>query len=112
MRKVIITKGHPLRNAKILLSNDYSCESSSQGMLITQPSITKVNYDSPQFLQRIQGNICRPIQPTNGSFKPFMILVDVSYKWSHYCSLSMRNIAFCMLTCTDYNASGTFPIYH
>ena len=56
MHKIISnSRGHPLKNTKILLSKDYSCETCSQGKLITRPSMTKVDIESLFFLQRIQG---------------------------------------------------------
>ena len=69
MRRIIKnTRGHPLKDLKVLLSKDYTCESCSQGKLIIKPSITKVDYESPSFLQRIQGDICGPIHPASGPF--------------------------------------------
>ena len=44
------TKGHPLKDTKVLLSKDYNCEACSQGKLIIKPSITKVDLESPLFL--------------------------------------------------------------
>ena len=79
MRRIIVnTRGHPLKNTKILLSKDYSCKTCSQGKLITRPSLNKVNLESPTFLQRIQGDICGPIHPSSGPFRYFMVLVDAS----------------------------------
>ena len=34
----------------------------------------KVNIESPQFLERIHGDICGPIHPSSGSFRYFMVL--------------------------------------
>ena len=77
MRKIILNlRGHPLKNTKVLLSKYYSCETYSQGKLITRPSMTKVDLESPSFLQRIQGDICGPIHPKSGPFRYFMVLVD------------------------------------
>lgn len=42
---------HPLKNTKVLMSKDYFCESCSQVNLITRPSMKKVDYESPSFLQ-------------------------------------------------------------
>ena len=44
---------HPLKNQKILLSNDYPCSACSQGKLITKPSHSKIVIECPSFLQRI-----------------------------------------------------------
>ena len=102
------TKGHPLKNTKVLLSKDYYCESCLQGKLITRSFTTKVDYESLPFLQKIQDNIYGPTQSTIGPFRPIMVLVDTSCKWPHDCSLSMCNVTFCTLTCVFYNALGTF----
>ena len=98
MRRIIQnTKGHPLKDTKVLLSKDYNCEVCSQGKLIIKPSITKVDLESPLFLQRIQGDICGPIQPPSGPFRYFIVLVDASCRWSHVCLLSTRNVTFARL---------------
>ena len=53
LRIIQNTKGHPLKDTRVLLSKDYNCEACSQGKLIIKPSITKVDLESPLFLQRI-----------------------------------------------------------
>ncbi|KAL6335659.1 hypothetical protein AAG906_032841 [Vitis piasezkii] len=45
---------HPLKNQKILMPNYYNYVACSQGKLIIRPSFTKVEYESPTFLERIQ----------------------------------------------------------
>ena len=91
MRRIIENShGHPLKNHKILLSSDYPCTACSQCKLIVRPSHTKVLVESPTFLERIQGDICGP-------FCYFMMLIDVSFQWSHVCLLSIRNVAFVRL---------------
>ena len=47
--------GHPLKNQKILLPNEYSCATFSQGKLIVRPLFSKVTFVSPIFLERIHG---------------------------------------------------------
>ena len=89
--------GHPLRNQKILSPNEYSCSACSQGKLIVRPSFTNVISESPIFLERIHGDICGLIHPPCGPFHCFMILIDVSTRWSHVCLLSTRNVAFTRL---------------
>ena len=68
--------GHPLKNQKILLSHENLCTACSQGKLVIKPSHSKVDFESPSFLQRIQGDICGPIHPPSGPFCYFMVLVD------------------------------------
>ena len=95
MRRIIENScGHPLKNQKILLSNEFFCAACSQGKLIIRPSPLKVAVESPAFLERIQGDICGPIQPACGPFRYFMVLIDASTRWSHVCLLSTRNVAF------------------
>ena len=58
-------------------------------------SITlKIQNKPLKFLERIQGDICGPMQPTSGAFRHFMVLIDASTRWSHVCLLSTRNHAF------------------
>ncbi|KAK6152021.1 hypothetical protein DH2020_014656 [Rehmannia glutinosa] len=98
MRRIVEhTNGHPLKSTKMLMSKDYFCESCSQGKFITKPSMEKVGYESPSFLQRIHGDICGPIHPASGPFRYFMVLIDESCRWSHICLLSTRNVAFARL---------------
>ena len=66
----------------------------SQEKLITRLSPLKIAVESPAVLERIQGDICGPIQPAYRSFRYFMVLIDASTRWSHVCLLSTRNVAF------------------
>ena len=68
--------GHPLKNQKILMLNDYNYVVCLQGKLIIRPSFTKFEYESPAFLKRIQGDICGPNHPPSGPFRYFMVLID------------------------------------
>ena len=98
IRRIILnSRGHLLKNTKVLLSKDYSCEICSQRKLITRPFMTKVDLESPIFLQKIQGDIYGPMHPASGPFRYFMVLVDASCKWSYVCLLSMHNIVFIYL---------------
>jgi hypothetical protein len=47
-----------------------------------------------KFLERIQGDICGPIQPLSGPFRYFMVLIDASTRWSLVYLLSTCNHAF------------------
>ena len=112
LRIIQNTKEHPLKDTKVLLSKDYNCEACSQGKLIIKPSITKVDLESPLFLQRIQGDICGPIQPQSGPFRYFMVLVDASCRWwSHVCLLSTRNVTFARLLAHIIKLRAQFPDY-
>jgi hypothetical protein len=89
--------GHPLKNQKILLPSDYPCTACSQGKLVIKPSLSKIIIESPSFLQRIQRDICGPIDPPCEPFRYFMVLIDALTRWSHVCLLSIRNVAFARL---------------
>ena len=98
MRRIIKNSfEHPLKNQKILMPNYYNYVACSQGELIIRPSFTKVEYESPTFLERIQGDICGPIHPPRGPFRYFMVLIDASTHCSHVCLLSTRNVTFSRL---------------
>ncbi len=104
------SRGHPLMNLKFLSKGDLTCTACSLGKLITRPSITKVNVESPMFLDRIQGDICGPITPSCGPFRYFMVLIDASTRWSHV-SLSTRNIAFARFLAQIIKLRAHFPDY-
>jgi hypothetical protein len=63
MRKIIENyAGHDLKDAKISKSNDFVCTSCAMGKLILRPSPLKIHAEPLRFLERIQGDICGPIQ--------------------------------------------------
>ena len=72
------------------------CTSSAIGKLILRPSYLKTKEKPLKFLERIQGDICGPIQPS-GSFRYFMVLIDASTRWSHVSLLSTHNHVFTRL---------------
>ena len=83
-RMVQNSNRHPLKSRQILKSHDFSCTACSQDKLNIRPSFTKIAFESPAFLERIQGDICGPIHPPNGPFRYFMVLIDASTRWSMY----------------------------
>lgn len=96
MRRIIKNScGHSLKSQQIL--HTFPCTACSQGKLIIRPSPVKINYESISFLERIQGDICGPINPSCGTFRYFMVLIDASTRWSHVTLLSTRNLAFARL---------------
>lgn len=112
MKKIIENShGHPLKNQKILQSNELSCAACSQGKLIIRPSIAKIGIESPAFLERIQGDICGPINPPSGPFRYFIVLIDASSIWSHVCLLSSRNLAFARSLAQIIKLRTQFPDY-
>ena len=112
MRRIIEnSQGHELKNQKILLSHEYPCVACSQGKFIVMPSHTKVNFESPIFLERVHGDICGPIHPPCGPFLYFMVLINTSMRWSHVCLLATRNIAFSRLLAQIIKLQAQFPYY-
>ncbi|CAL9025326.1 unnamed protein product [Prunus brigantina] len=103
------SNGHPLKPHHSTLSIDQSCKACSQGKLIIRPSPSKLGFECPSFLQRIQGDICGPIHPSCGPFRYFMVLIDASTKWSHVCLLSTRNVAFARLLAQIIKLRAQFP---
>ena len=90
--------GHNLKTKDFLNQEDFLCVAYVKGKLITRPSKLKIQAESMTFLERIQEDICGPINPMSGPFRYFMVLIDASLKWSHVCLLSTRNHAFARLT--------------
>lgn len=48
----------------------------------------------PKFLQRIQADVCGPIDPPSGPFRYFLVIIDAPTKWSQVSLLSTRNLVF------------------
>jgi hypothetical protein len=94
MRKIIRNCiGHDLKYVKFPKSNDFVCISSAMEKLILQPSPLKIYAEPLKFLERIQGDICGPIQPLCGPFRYFMVRIDASTRWYHEFLLSTHNHA-------------------
>ena len=72
-------------------------------------SFTKVTFESPTFLERIQGDICGSIHPPSGPFCYFMVLIHASTRWSHVCLLTSRNVAFARLLAQIIRPITQFP---
>ena len=95
MRKIIKNAiGHNLNEAKFPQSLDFVCIACATGKLILRPSYLKVKAEPLKFLERIQGDICDPIQPLSEPFRYFMVLIDASTRWSHM-SLIDTKPCFC-----------------
>jgi hypothetical protein len=87
MRKIIGNyTGHNL--TKFSKTFDFICTTCTTGKLILRHSSLKIHTEPLKFLKRIHGDTCGPIQPISVSFRYFMILIDVSTRWSHVCLLS------------------------
>ena len=79
--------------------------------LILRPSPSKIQNESPMFLERIQVDICGPIHLPCGPFIYFMVLINVCSRWSHVCLLLTRNIAFARLLAEIIKLRAQFPDY-
>ena len=112
MRRIIEqSHGHALKNQKILLPNEFTCDPCSRGKLIVRPSFIKIMSESLVFLERIHGDIFGRIRPPCGPFYYFMVLIDASTRWSHVCLLSTRNVAFSRLLAQMAKLRAQFPDY-
>ena len=103
--------GYPLKNQKIILPNEYPYASCSQGKLIVMPSFSKVTYESPVFLERIHWDICESIHPSCRPFRYFMVLIDVSTRWSCVYLLSTRNVSFSRILAQIIKLRAQFSNY-
>jgi hypothetical protein len=101
--------GHDLNNAKFPKSSDFICTACATGKLILRPSPLKIHAEPLKFLERIQGDICGPIQPLSGPFRYFMVLIDASTRWSHVCLLSTRNHAFAKIMAQVIRLRANYP---
>jgi hypothetical protein len=61
--------GHDLKSAKFPKPSEFICTSCATGKLILRPSPLKIHAEPLKFLERIQGDICGPIQPFVGPLK-------------------------------------------
>ena len=103
------SNGNPLTSRQILVTDGYTCAACSKGKLIIRPSFTKVTFESPAFLEHIQGDICGPFHPPSGPFRYFMVLIDASTRWSHVCLLFSRNVIFARLLAQIIRLRPQFP---
>ena len=113
MRRIIEnSNGHPLKKQKIFQTNEFSCAACSQGKLIIKPSLAKIGFESPKFLERIQGDISGPIHRSCRPFKYFMVLINALTRWSHVCLLSSRNLDFVRLLAQIIRLRAQFLDYN
>jgi transposase InsO family protein len=85
------------------------CTACVTGKLILRPSYLKIRAEPLKFLERIQGDICGPIQPLSRPFRYFMVLIDASTRWSHVCLLFTRNHAFTKLIAQVIKLKVQYP---
>jgi hypothetical protein len=112
MRKIIRNcTGHDLKDAKFPKSNDFVCTSCAMRKLTLWPSPLKIHAQALRFLERIQRDICGPIQPLYGPFRYFMVLIDTSIRWSYVCLLSICNHAFAKFMLQVIRLKVNYPEY-
>ena len=102
-----------LSHASMAISDAHRsfCKACSLAKFQGSPSFAKASTENIPFLQRIQGDICGPIQPECGPFRYFMVLVDASTRWSHVALLSTRNAAFAKLLAEIIKLRAHHPDY-
>ena len=98
-----------MENIKFPQDKDFGCTACATGKLILRPSYLKIRAEPLKFLERIQGDICGPIQPLSGPFKYFMVLIDASTRWSHVSLLSTRNHAFAKIMAQLIKLKAYYP---
>jgi hypothetical protein len=112
MQKIIGNyTGYDLNDTKISKSNNFVCTSCAMRKLILRPSPLKIHAEPLRFLERIQGDICGPIQPLCGLFRYFMVLIDAFTRWSHVCLLSACNYAFTKFMTQVIRLKANYPEY-
>jgi hypothetical protein len=70
--------GRNLKEAKFLKHTYFMCTTCAIGKLNLKPSPLKIHIEPLKFLERIQVDICGPIQPLCGPFMHFIVLIDAS----------------------------------
>jgi hypothetical protein len=79
MRKILGNSiGHNLITSKFHKSLDFICTTCVTGKLIVRPSPLKIQVEPVKFLERIQRDICGPIQKLFELFRYFIVLIDAS----------------------------------
>jgi hypothetical protein len=110
MRKILGNSiDHNLIEAKFPKYSDFLCTTCATGKLILRPSPLKMKVESLKFLERIQGDICGPIQPLSRPFKYFVVLIDTYTRWSHVCLLSTRNHVFAKFMTQVIRLEANYP---
>lgn len=108
MRKIVTSSlGHSINTKNF--PKEFVCPACATGKLIIRPSFEKLKVEPLRFLDRIQGDICGPINPWSGPFRYFMVLIDASTRWSHVCLLSTRNHAFAKFIAQIIRLCAEFP---
>jgi hypothetical protein len=108
MRKIIGNcTGYNLN--KFPKTSDFICIDCATRKSILRPSPLKIHSEPLKFLEKIQGDICDPIQPTSGPFRYFMVLIDIATRWTDVCLLSTWNHAFAKIMTQVIRLKASFP---
>ena len=75
------------------------------------PSLHKEQYESPNFLERIHGDIHGTMHPPSEPFYYFMGVKDASSHFSHVTLLSTRNMALPRLLTLIIKLHAQFPCF-
>jgi hypothetical protein len=93
---------------KISQTSDFICMTCATGKLISRPSLLKIHTEPLKFHERIQSDICSPIQPICGPFRYFMVSIDTFTRWSHECLLSTRKHVFAKIKAQVIRLKASF----
>jgi hypothetical protein len=85
------------------------CLACSHGNMITHPSISKIVYTIPKFLEQLNADVCGPIKPASGPFRFFLAIGDSLSKWSQISLLSTRNLVFARILANVMKLREQFP---
>ncbi|KAJ1284098.1 hypothetical protein BS78_03G178100 [Paspalum vaginatum] len=110
MRKIITSSiGPDLTTTKFLQNSDFVFTACATGKLILRQLPLKIRAEPLQFLKKIKGDICDPIEPASGPFGYFMVLIDASTRWSHVCLLSTQNHVFVKIMSQLIKLKARYP---
>jgi len=98
-----------MEKVKFAQDKDFGCTVCATGKLILRPSYFKIRAEPLKFLERIQGDICGPIQPLLGLIRYFMVLIDASTHWSRVSLLSTHNHAFAKIMVQLIKLKAHYP---
>jgi hypothetical protein len=74
-----------------------------------RPSPSTTIEKIPPFLERIHANVHGPVDPPNGPFRFYFVLIDALSKWSQVSLLSTRNLALRRLLAHILELKAHFP---
>jgi hypothetical protein len=102
---------HNLKEAKFFKTSNFICTTCATGKLILRPSHIKIHIEELKFLERIQCDICVPIQSLCGPFRYFKVLIDASTLMVTCVSIVKTNHAFAKFMMQVIRLKTNFPKY-